>query len=229
VTGEEGVEDMSWLMIRVYAWRVSDRTETEKRAYTFATASTEPVTVSTRSCTPAMTLLTPALTPVRSLSSATFLPARPMMTPASFVLTRARRVRALSWGGEGEREGGGEAAGVAGSAGMEERGGMAERRNARSNIRRRPKSVYLVQPTSSNPSLPSPLRSWPWMGEAEWQSVGTHAQIFGEDRGVFNTTTRHVLLRTPTSPAAQKPPSPPEPPVGVSSPQLPCARGTPMP
>lgn len=205
---------MSWLMIRVYAWRVSDRTATEKRAYTFATASTEPVTVSTRSCTPAMTLLTPALTPVRSLSSATFLPARPMMTPASFVLTRARRVRALSWGGEGEREGGGEAAGVAGSAGMEERGGMAERRNARSNIRRRPKSAYLVRKLVS--SMP------------EW-SVATRAQIFGEDRGVFNTATRHILLRTPTSPAAQKPPSPPEQPVGVSSPQLPCARGTPMP
>ena len=71
---------------------------------TFATLSTEPLTVSTRSCTPGMTLLTPALTPVSSLSSATFLPALPIMTPASLVLTSERRVRTSAPTGEGERE-----------------------------------------------------------------------------------------------------------------------------
>ena len=60
---------------------------------TFETASTSPVTVRTRSWTPGMTLLTPALTPVCSRISATFFPAFPMMTPASFVLTRERKVK----------------------------------------------------------------------------------------------------------------------------------------
>lgn len=55
-----------------------------------------------------MTLLTPALTPVWSRSSATFLPAFPMITPASFVLTSARRV-SRSLEGEPERDCWGEA------------------------------------------------------------------------------------------------------------------------
>lgn len=62
------------------------------RVRTLPTPSSVPVTVSTRSCTPGTTLLTPALTPVASRRSATFLPALPMMTPASFELTRARTV-----------------------------------------------------------------------------------------------------------------------------------------
>src|SRR6266550_6892851 len=82
-------------MIRVYAWKLSDQIETEREDITFATAWTGPVTVRTCLCTPEMTLLS---TPVRSLSSAR------LMMSASFVLTRARRVRTLSWGGEGERE-----------------------------------------------------------------------------------------------------------------------------
>ena len=80
--------------------------------HTFATPSTEPVTVKTRSWTPGMTLLTPALTPVCSRSSATFFPALPMMTPASLVLTRARRVKLSLPAGEGERDWGAESAGV---------------------------------------------------------------------------------------------------------------------
>ena len=92
--------------------RVSDagkkREREEGNVRTLATASTLPDTVRTRSCTPGMTLLTPALTPVCSLRSATFFPAFPMMTPASFVLTRARRVRVSLGAGEGERDRGGD-------------------------------------------------------------------------------------------------------------------------
>lgn len=99
----------------------------KNRRRAFATASTEPETVRTRSWTPGITLLTPALTPVCSRRSATFLPALPMMTPASFVLTRARRVRE-SWGGgewEGEREGGWEDAAGTVSRGAGGQGGRA--------------------------------------------------------------------------------------------------------
>ena len=69
------------------------RAEGRKKMHTFATLSASPETVSTRSCTPGTTLLTPAFTPVSSLRLATLLPPLPMMTPASLVLTRARRVR----------------------------------------------------------------------------------------------------------------------------------------
>ena len=60
--------------------------------------------MSTRSCTPGMTLLTPAFTAVASRSSATFLPPLPMMTPASLVETSERRVRTSLPAGDGERD-----------------------------------------------------------------------------------------------------------------------------
>ncbi len=77
---------------------------TDEVRRTFATLSTEPLMLRTRSWTPGMTLLTPALTPVCSRRSATFLPPFPIMTPASFVLTRARRVRMSRPDGEGDLE-----------------------------------------------------------------------------------------------------------------------------
>lgn len=79
-----------------------------KSRRTFATPSTAPVMVRTRSWTPGTTLLTPALTPVCSRMSATFLPALPMITPASLVVTSARRVSVFcgsAFDGEGERSG----------------------------------------------------------------------------------------------------------------------------
>lgn len=58
--------------------------------------SSPPVTVRTLSCTPFTTLLTPAFTPVSCLKSATFLPALPIITPASFEDTIARIVN-VDW------------------------------------------------------------------------------------------------------------------------------------
>lgn len=112
----EGLDETSWAMMRLYACRRRGLSEAEVRrvrdvgARTFATASTDPQTVRTRSWTPGVTLLTPALTPVCSLRSATFFPPFPMITPASFVVTRARRVR-TSWAevGDVERDAAGDA------------------------------------------------------------------------------------------------------------------------
>lgn len=108
----DGLDETSWLMMRLYACKSPEfvnETWGKGGTRTFAIASTDPPTVRTRSWTPGMTLLTPALTPVCSLRSATFFPPFPMITPASFVVTRERSVRmSLAEAGEGERDAAGE-------------------------------------------------------------------------------------------------------------------------